>query len=112
MSEPILNNNELVADAYVTQFLELEQTEAPVLLAGYLGQVGSSDRWRLYTTLDLDVYVEFDASASVLHLSGMVGPVNGTYLWLDSDAEVTFHDGHIDHVVTARILKPEPAYAW
>ena len=80
-----------------------------VVLSGYLGPSDPTtpDRWRLYTTLDLDEYIEFDRAAATRHKKSVLGPVEGTVVWLDAAAMVTFCQGGIEQEVEAGLLPDE-----
>ena len=79
------------SDEYLAAVRGNEENPPPfIALVGYYEVLSDLVRARLYSTLDLDSYVEFDVDAVVGHSVNVVGPVTGTTIWLRLDAEVTF----------------------
>lgn len=79
------------SDEYLATVRGDEENPPPfIALAGYYEVLSDLARARLYSTLDLDAYVEFDVTAVVGHSVNVVGPVKGTTIWLRLDVDVTF----------------------
>ena len=104
-----MDDGPLVADPYVDHRQGIVAPAGLVVLSGYLGPSDPTtpDRWRLYTTLDLDEYIEFDRLAATRHKKTVLGPVEGTVVWLNAAAMVMFCHGEIQQEVEAGLLPEE-----
>ena len=60
------------------------------LLAGLFGKSDTEGRWRVYTSPDLSVYVEFDESA-LRHREQSPSPLGGSFVWVNASAGLTTH---------------------
>lgn len=60
------------------------------IVFGFLGKSTTKDRWRMYSGLELDDYIEFD-EVDVLHSESLASdsnPVGGTILWIGKDTVI------------------------
>jgi len=114
LDNPAPDVSDLVPDSYVTTMATHGLTD-PVLFIGFLSApVALATKWRLYTTLDLDAYIEFEHGAVLHRVECPIGPGDGSIVWLQGDTLITIVYGELQETIKAKILSGDVLgkFAW
>ncbi|MBE5096796.1 hypothetical protein [Bacillus thuringiensis] len=91
-NEEKTNDNKELKQDDIVDHLVFDPSQIPnvMMLSGFLGESSRHGYWRLYSTPELNNYVEF-SEADVIHskpLNTKQFPLGGTFVWVKKDAEI------------------------